>query len=188
LLQPGRVALQLLRPRRADHDYLVFKLAFAEGEPRGYLTTDFWDNYDRIWLQPMYFLVTKWDQQAPLANRLRVGDQTGGNRIFSVGPDSAFYSHSGRRLIRRGRRRNAGWTIHLARQLFEAGLVNASGRTDSPRIGPETVHLPSKDEIPGDLRAAHGRPGRRQSHRHLRRYLGALTNPLPSETEPLDGW
>src|SRR5206468_2175836 len=69
-----------------------FKLAFSEHQPMGYMTTDFWANYDRVWLQPMYILVIAWDDKPPAANRLVDENMVPVDPIFSIGPQSAFYS------------------------------------------------------------------------------------------------
>src|SRR5262249_35707756 len=68
---------------------LQFKRAFSEHQPMGYLTTDFWANYDRIWLQPMYILVTAWNESLPAVNRLKDAGGALVRPIFSVGPQSA---------------------------------------------------------------------------------------------------
>jgi hypothetical protein len=49
--------------------------AFSEGQTAAYMTTEIWQNFDRVWVQPLYFDVTK--QNPP---------------IFSVDTSSRFYS------------------------------------------------------------------------------------------------
>ena len=127
---------------------LVFKLAFAEGEPMGYITTDFWANYDRIWLQPMYFLVTKWDELAPKVNRLtEEGTMTPVGPIFSVGPDSAFYSPFWSVFYVEVPPGTPSGKYTSARQLFEDGLVMHQGANRFASIAPTSVDLPNPQDI-----------------------------------------
>jgi hypothetical protein len=54
--------------------------AFAEGQPAAYLTTEVWEDYERIWLQPLYVAVPPpGSSDAPLP-------------VFGVGAGSAFYA------------------------------------------------------------------------------------------------
>jgi hypothetical protein len=171
----------------SDHDYLVFKLAFAESQPMAYMTTDFWANYDRIWLQPMYFLVTKWDQEAPLTNRLKEADGvTPAGPIFSVGTGSAFYSPFWSVFYVEVPAGTSPGTYTSARQLFEGGLIMHRGANRFASIRPATVQLPSKDEI----KAIYEQRSPDQSDDNLtvtvNDYLAPLAQLRMGETEPLD--
>ena len=133
------------------YDYFQFKLAFSEGAPMAYITTDFWANYDRIWLQPMYFLVTAWDAQNPDDHRLAgaAGETSKSGPIFSVGTDSAFYSPF--------------WSVFYAvvpegtppdkytsaRQLFDDGLVMHQGANRYASVVPGKLQLPAAADIRG---------------------------------------
>ena len=134
-------------------DVLVFKLAFAEGQPMGYMTTDFWANYDRIWVQPMYFLVTKWDAEAPAANRLQEPDGTPAGAIFSVGPDSAFYSPFWSVFYVVVPPGTTPGTYTSARQLFDAGLPMHPGANRFASIAPATVDLPDEQDVTGQYQS-----------------------------------
>jgi hypothetical protein len=147
---PAQLGCQyFVTPRlETDQDVLVFKLAFAEGEPMGYITTDFWANYDRIWVQPMYFLVTRWNADAPRANRLLEEDGvTLAGPIFSVGPDSAFYSPFWSVFYVEVPPGTASGKYTSARQLFDDGLVMHQGANRFASIAPATVDLPNAQDI-----------------------------------------
>jgi len=58
--------------------------AFSEGKSAAYITTEYWKGFSKVWVQPMYVMV-----KAPLG-KIQVIDKV--PPVFSVGPDSAFYS------------------------------------------------------------------------------------------------
>ena len=68
-------------------DEVVARLAFVEGKPAAYLTTEVWTNYRALWVQPMYILVTRWNEGNPTSAWL-----DGARWILPVGEDSLFYS------------------------------------------------------------------------------------------------
>jgi hypothetical protein len=131
----------------AGNDVLQFKLAFSEGQPMGYMTTDFWANYDRIWLEPMYILVTAWNDKAPLVNRLRdpAGNLVG--PIFSIGPQSGFYSPYWQVFYVEVPPGTAPTQYTSVRALFDANLVMHPGPNRFASIGPSSVSLPSAADI-----------------------------------------
>lgn len=136
------------------NDVLQFKLAFAEGEPMGYMTTDFWSNYDQIWLEPMYILVTSWNDKAPAANRLLDGNGQATGPIFSIGPQSGFYSPYWQIFYVEVPADTADDQYTAARQLFDDHLVMHPGPNRFASIGPSSVFLPSADDI--SMKAAPG--------------------------------
>ncbi len=132
---------------KASTPVVQFKLAFSERQPMGYMTTDFWANYDRIWLQPMYILVTAWNENPPAMNRLVDANKVAVGPIFSVGPQSAFSSPF--------------WSVYYvvvpdttppgkytsARQLFADNLEMHQGANRFASIAPDDLSLPSQDEL-----------------------------------------
>lgn len=127
---------------------LQFKLAFAEGQPMGYITTDFWANYPQIWLEPMYILVTAWNAQAPADNRLINPDTmkpTG--PIFSIRPQSAFWSPFWQVFYVEVPAGTAPAKYTSAKQLFDDRLVMHPGPNRFVSIGPTDLSLPSADDI-----------------------------------------
>jgi hypothetical protein len=82
---PGGVKLEkILDP--TDHTRLVPRRTIVEEYNGTYLTTEVWDHFDEVWLQPMYIPITGWGSDGPLV----LGGPS--SWIFSVGPDSRFYS------------------------------------------------------------------------------------------------
>ena len=129
-------------------DVLQLKLAFAQGKPMAYITTDFWANYDRIWLQPMYFLVTAWDKNPPEANRLKKDDGVSPvGPIFSVGPASAFYSPYWQVFYVEVPAGTPPRKYTSARQLFDDGLVVHPASNRFASIGPASVSLPLAEDM-----------------------------------------
>ena len=176
---PGGLPCTYFVDRGADqvHDVLQFKLAFGEGAPIGYMTTDFWANYDRIWLQPMYFLVTAWNRDAPAVNRLAAegGGLTG--PIFSVGPASPFYSPYWQIVYVEVPPGTPPTRYTSARQLFDDGLVMHAAANRFASIGPASVSLPSADDMT-------------LLFPDLQNYLVAGTTPadLVASSQALTGW
>jgi hypothetical protein len=61
--------------------------AFTEGGFSPYITTNLWANVPEVWIQPMYILVTGWDDQTHDWKKL-----AGAGWIYTVGPKSRFHS------------------------------------------------------------------------------------------------
>jgi hypothetical protein len=66
--------------------------AFSEGQPAAYVMPELWVDFDRVWAQPWYTLLTAWDAKSPSQNRVKNADGTNAPPVFDVGPDSLFYS------------------------------------------------------------------------------------------------
>jgi hypothetical protein len=84
---PGGVPLGTIL--EADGTTLFVKPTWAEGYAGAYVTTEVWTHFDRVWAQPMYVPIRGWAGADPT----EVVDGKGAwHPIFSVGPDSLFYS------------------------------------------------------------------------------------------------
>jgi len=70
----------------ADTDGLTVFPSFVDTRPAAYVTTEIWDEWSRVWAQPMYVPVTS---VQPVDGPVRLA---GSRPIFSVGPGSRFYS------------------------------------------------------------------------------------------------
>lgn len=67
--------------------------AYSEGDAAAYVITDVWVNFDKVWAQPWYYLVTAWNDKPTSQNRLKEADgMTATPPLIDVGPNSAFYS------------------------------------------------------------------------------------------------
>ena len=81
---PGGIPLGLITSGPSPGATLTWRPAFADGQMVGFLTTEAWANYDRVWTQPAYLPVTLAadGSQQPLVKPWQP--------IFSVGPASGF--------------------------------------------------------------------------------------------------
>jgi len=66
--------------------------AFSEGQPAAYVMPEIWADFDEVWVQPWYVLVTAWDGKSPTQNRAKTSDGMNAPPVFDVGPKSRFYS------------------------------------------------------------------------------------------------
>jgi hypothetical protein len=130
-----------------EGDVLQFKAAFSEGQPMGYITTDFWANYPQIWLEPMYILVTAWNDKAPGANRLLDENNQPSPPIFSIGTHSAFWSPFWQTFYVEVPAGTPSAKYTSTRQLFDDKLVMHPGPNRFASIAPAGLSLPSADDI-----------------------------------------
>ena len=72
--------------QESDRDGLVVQPAFADARPAAFVTTEIWDEFPRVWAQPLYVPVSGFD---PLEGPVPVPDT---NFIFSFGTGTRFYS------------------------------------------------------------------------------------------------
>jgi hypothetical protein len=83
---PGGIPLDLI----VNGTTLAERTALANGEPVTFLTTEVWANYPQVWMQPAYAPITGW---AADGTPKKLVDAAGAwHPIFSVGPQSGFYS------------------------------------------------------------------------------------------------
>jgi hypothetical protein len=128
-------------------DVLQFKAAFSESQPMGYITTDFWANYPQIWLEPMYILVTAWNDKAPGANRLLDENSQPSPPIFSIGTQSAFWSPFWQTFYVVVPVGTPSTKYTSTRQLFDDKLVMHPGPNRFASIAPAGLSLPSAGDI-----------------------------------------
>ena len=90
---PGGLSPQTILVREADGTATIkINAAFAEEWAAAYIITDVWRGYDGVWAQPWYFLVTAWNEAAPMQSRLKDGNGVSVPPLFDVAPSSNFYS------------------------------------------------------------------------------------------------
>jgi hypothetical protein len=115
---PGGVPLDTILA--SDGFTLAEAPSWAEGYPATYVTTEVWSNFDRVWVQPMYVPVTGWDAAGPK----RVLDPAGSWRpIFSVGPESLFYSPFWQMIYVQVPEGTAYDQLTSTRQILDGGYV-----------------------------------------------------------------
>jgi hypothetical protein len=95
---PGGMRLDRIITGDATSAALVERDTFTGyslgGYRSGYLTTEVWAGFDEVWIQPVYVAVEEYKDGAP-PTKVKFTHAEGPDRwrpIFSVGPDSAFYS------------------------------------------------------------------------------------------------
>jgi hypothetical protein len=116
-----------------------------------YVTTEVWANYDRVWIQPMYVLVTGSDGTGPVPVRVDGKVQP----IFSVGPTSGFYSPFWQTFYVQVPADVSPESLGSVRAIIDSGypLVPGPGRTVS--LVPDGTTLPASPEL-GAPRAGQG--------------------------------
>ena len=70
--------------QKAGQDGLTIFPAFVEGQTAAYLTTEVWQHFDAVWVQPLYLPVTRYDQNGP--------GSIAAPAIFGVNATTRFYS------------------------------------------------------------------------------------------------
>ncbi len=85
-LAPGDISIRGRYTRQPMGISLDPTPAFAEGEPAAYVTTEYWFGFSKVWVQPLYIPA----KRTPEGDFALASAQT--LPIFSVGPESAFYS------------------------------------------------------------------------------------------------
>jgi hypothetical protein len=145
---PGGLVYNYFVGRDAQqNEILQLKLSFSQGQPAAYITTDFWSGYEKIWVQPMYILVTAWDDAAPLSHQL-----PGSWAIMSVGPGSGFYSPYWKIVYVEVRPGTAPDHYTSERQLFEDGLPMHEGPNRFGSVQPDGLSAPGLDAVTPVLR------------------------------------
>jgi hypothetical protein len=83
LSSPYNAGAQAQEP---DRDGLVVQPGFSDARPAAFVTTEIWDGFPRVWAQPMYILVTRFD---PVLGPQQLA---GALPIFALSAESRFYS------------------------------------------------------------------------------------------------
>ena len=132
--------LPLLSPPYADapavqaagFDGLNVVPAFSEGHTASYATTEVWQGFPAVWLQPLYAFVTGVDGGAP--------NFTGAPAVFSIGTRSRFYSPYWQVIyvtVPKGDK-----TVYTsARQVLDSGLPLTEGAGTLCVLAPGDIQL-----------------------------------------------
>jgi len=83
---------EILTPAADGTATLKIIPAFSEGQPAAYVMPEVWADFDEVWVQPWYVLLTAWDGKSPNQNRAKTADGMNAPPVFDVGPRSLFYS------------------------------------------------------------------------------------------------
>lgn len=118
--------------------------AFSEGLPAAYVAAEQWFNVPRVWVQPMYVVGTDVNGAfTPLPGQLP---------IFSVGPDSGFYSPFWQVFFVTAPAGTAPNTYRSSAQVFNDGLPMTEGPGRLCVLAPDGV------DITGYVRGGSGMP------------------------------
>ena len=153
----------------------------------GYMTTDFWANYDRIWLEPMYILVTAWNARRRWTTGLRDADGDPGRAdLQRRAAERVLQPVSGRSSTSRSRPAPRPRSTPRRAQLFDAGLVMHPGPNRfCARSRPAGVStLPSTRRDPCSTR-----PGRTSTDATCSTALDcAAAGQVVASSQRLTGW
>jgi hypothetical protein len=88
----GFPAETFLNPNPAGDGTATLRIipAFSEGGAAAYVVPEIWVNFDRIWVQPWYVLVTAYGESGPV--RLRTADGENYPPVWDVSHRSLFYN------------------------------------------------------------------------------------------------
>lgn len=111
--------------------------AYSEGKTSSYATTDLWINVPKVWAQPLYILVTGFDEAGkptPFSN-----SPTAPNWIMGVGPKSAFWSPYWQVFYAVIPATTPPGTYRTSRQLIEDGIRLVPGPPILATVVPATA-------------------------------------------------
>ena len=116
--------------------------AFSEGAPAAYAVTEYWDQFPKVWLQPLYFLVRGFNPSTggPIF--------VDGQAIFGVGTGSRFYSSYWQIyyvVVPDSVTKTEPYTSEKA--IFDAGFPLAKGALTFCAIGPKDTNLAWTGEL-----------------------------------------
>jgi hypothetical protein len=138
---PGGLPLADYVTKVGDTVALTLRETWTHGYRSGYVTTELWSGFDEVWVQPMFVPITGFSAAGPAV--VKDGDDVW-HPIFSVGPDSAFYSPYWEMVyfqVPAGTRFDA---YKSARDVLDAGLPLFPRRGKPIAIVPKPVVLPAE--------------------------------------------
>ena len=121
--------------QETDRDGLLVQPAFADAHPAAIVTTEIWDEFPRVWAQPVYFLVTGFDAQSgpqSLAAALP---------IFALGTASRFYSPFWQTWYVTVPTGYAADSLRSAEQVLTSGLPLTPGPLRFQALGPREIEV-----------------------------------------------
>jgi hypothetical protein len=136
---PGGLPLSDYVVAQGDTVSLTLRETWTHGYRSGYVTTELWSGFDEVWVQPMYVPVTGFTDAGPKV--VKDGDKW--HPIFSVGPDSAFYSPYWQIVYFQVPEGTAFDAYKSARDVLDAGLPLFPRRGKAIALVPKPVVLPA---------------------------------------------
>ena len=83
---------EILAPAADRSATLRIVPAYSEGAPAAYVMPELWTDFDDVWVQPWYVLITAWDANSPSQDKVKDASGNPVPPVFDVGPRSLFYS------------------------------------------------------------------------------------------------
>jgi hypothetical protein len=150
---PGGLPLADYITQQGQSFALTLRETWTHGYRSGYITTEIWSGFDEVWVQPMYVPVTGFTAAGPT-----IAKENGKWRpIFSVGPDSAFYSPYWQVVYFQAPDEATALKYKSARDVIDSGLPLFPARGKAIALVPGPVTLPmtpamSSPDVPGSER------------------------------------
>jgi hypothetical protein len=141
---PGGIPLKLIATPAPDgSSTLDVRTAWSNSDLVAFLTTEVWNDYSEVWMQPAYVPITGWVDGQP---QLLGGGPL--RPIFSVGAASAFYSPFWQLVYAEVPADTAPDALTSVRQILDGGYVLTPGEGRTMPLVPPNVGLPSSVELP----------------------------------------
>jgi len=112
-----------------------------------YATTEVWNHFDRVWIQPMYVLVSKWEGGRPIVWPPSMTDPTLKSWVMSVGPESGFYSPFWQMIYVDVPDETTARSLTSARQILEGGFTRHAGPGHMVALAPEGLSPPDGTRV-----------------------------------------
>jgi hypothetical protein len=135
-------------------NHLVLRNTWTEGYRSAYVTAEVWTGFDEVWVQPVYVPVTGFSDGKPI---LLVDPNNpdpakrGWSPIFSVGPDSSFYSPFWQTFYFVVPADTDPEKFETARKVIDSGLPLIPGPAHTMSIVPTTHVKPPTASAPDQM-------------------------------------
>ncbi len=136
---------------RADRDGLTVFPAFSEGHTAAYSTTEVWENFAAVWVQPLYVAINGFSNGTPQF-------AAGTAAIFSVGTRTRFYSPYWQINYFVLPADVDASTFKSAKQVLDSGYPIIQGRGTLCVLAPPDVHLAEGSGSDATVRPLFGDP------------------------------
>jgi hypothetical protein len=132
----------------ADPERLASDPTRTGGEEQGtYATTEVWTHFDRLWIQPMYVLVSRWESGRPIVWPPHMDTPTRRSWVFSVGPESGFYSPFWQMIYVDVSDETTARSLTSARQILDGGFTLHPGPGHMVTLAPDGVSPPDGTRV-----------------------------------------
>ena len=137
------------RIQRADADGLLVFPAFSEGEPASYTTTEIWQGFPAIWLQPLYLPITGFSGGTPQP-------LAGARPIFGVDTSTRFYGPYWRIIYAVVPAGTDPDSLRSAKEVLDRGYQLIEGPGTFCALAPVDVQIARATDAPGSERPLFG--------------------------------